>query len=244
MFISLQQMWKESEWFHHQASWRIKWIINPFILFFTAIPQLYLRGQQSLTLSLNFFVSLVWMVVFCLFPDDVKRKIFQFCILIRYPKVLHWMRCNLFLLKDHIHDCWINITFSIHSKWSSWWSNSRLVITQQKSKIVLCELWSVSSLCLHWWEWEWDDDTVVYYGNHPVLQETHALHWKDCSKVFRFKNSGINHLCLMFFVKKSKIWRNGDHIVLRELCVYNKCIVKCAFKYTFIQKHRGEVKVL
>ena len=33
----------KSEWFHHQESWRIKWIINSFILF-TATSQSYLRG--------------------------------------------------------------------------------------------------------------------------------------------------------------------------------------------------------
>ena len=67
-------------------------------------------------------------------------KIFHFCVLLHCPKVLHWMRCNLFLLGDHIHGSWMHITFSIHSKWSSWWSNSKLVITQQKSTIVLCEV--------------------------------------------------------------------------------------------------------
>ena len=82
------------------------------------------------------------------------------------------------------------------------------------------------------------------YGNHSVPLEVHALHWKDCVKVFLFENSDINHLCLMFFVRKLKIWWNDNHAVMRELCVCNECIVKCAFKYTFMQKHRREVKVI
>ena len=74
LFLSLQQMWKESEWLHHQATWRIKEIINSFILFFTAISQSYLRGQQSFTLLLNFFASFMWTVVFC-FPMMWKENI-------------------------------------------------------------------------------------------------------------------------------------------------------------------------
>ena len=101
LFLSLQQIWKESEWFHHQASWRIKWFINPFILFFTAISQSCLWVQQSFTLSLNFFASFMWTVVFCLFPD-VKRKIFHFVFLFIVQR--------FFIECDAISSCW-KITF-------------------------------------------------------------------------------------------------------------------------------------
>ena len=73
-----------------------------------------------------------------------------------------------------------------------------------------------------------DGGTIMYYGDHSVLHETHALQWKDCVKVFLFENSGINHLCLMF-CEKLKTWWNDNHTVVRELCVCNECIVKCAF---------------
>ena len=69
-----------------------------------------------------------------------EREDIPFLCSLSCPKVLHWMWCNLFLLEDHVHDSWMHIIFSTHSKWSSWWSNSRLVITQPKSKIVLCEV--------------------------------------------------------------------------------------------------------
>ena len=104
LLISLQQKWKESEWFHHQATWRIKEIINLFILFFTTISQSYLRGQQSFTLSLNFFASFMWTVVFCLFPDEAKGKIFHF--------VFSFIVQRLFTECDAISFCW-NIAFMV-----------------------------------------------------------------------------------------------------------------------------------
>ena len=97
----------------------------------------------------------------------------------------------------------------------------QLEISHHTAKEQDCALWSVQvlHLYLHWWDWYWDDDTVVYYGNHPVLQETHALHGKDCAKVFRFENSGINRLCLMFLWEN---WRYGGIIITQswENCVF------------------------
>ena len=131
-----------------------------------------------------------------------ERENIPFCVLIHCPKALHWMWCNLFLLEYRIYGSWMHIIFSIHGKWSSWWSNSRLVITQPKSKIVLCgvckcsiSLFAPMRVRVRWC-------SGVCYGNHPVLREIHALHWKDCVKVFLFETSGINHLCLMF------LWEN------------------------------------
>ena len=133
----------------------------------------------------------------------------------------------LFLLGDHIHGNWMYI-ISIHDKWSSWWSNLEISHRTARARLCSVECASALSLCLHWWEWKWDDGTIVCYGNHSIPLEVHALQWKDCVKVFLFKTVALT-VCAWHFVKKLEIRRNDNHTVMRELCVCNGCIVKYAF---------------
>ena len=56
-------------------------------------------------------------------------------------------------------------------------------------------------------------------GIIAVRHGTKVLHWKDCVKVFRFENSGINHLCLIPLWEN---WRCSGMIITQswEDCVF------------------------
>ena len=122
----------------------------------------------------------------------------------------------------------------------------QLEVSHHTTKEQDCALWSVQVLHLSLCTDDIESEMTILLCVMQIIQfcKKHMHCTGRIVSKYSFLKTVASTICAWCFCEKLKTWWNSNYIVMRELCVCNECIVKCAFKDTFMRKHRGEVKVI